>query len=72
MRIATKTVYVAFIIWPLKNLEKSITTVTKKPKNSFKTIASTFESNLKILKVSNWMSFLNWKNSLKFNCLPCF
>ena len=44
----------------------------QKPKNSFKTIVSTSESNLKISKVSNWMSFLNLKNILKFNSLRCF
>ena len=72
MRVHTNTISVSFVVWPLENFVKLDITVTKKPKNSFKAIASTFKSNLKILKVSNWMSFLNLRSILKFNCFAMF
>ena len=72
MRIDTKTISVSFVDWPLENLVKLDITVTARLKNSFKTIASTSESNLKILKVSDWISFLNSRSILKFNCLRSF
>ena len=44
----------------------------RKAKNSFKSTVTIFKSSPKLSKVSHWMSFLNSKNIMKFNCLRCF
>ena len=68
----TRTISAISVVWLLESLAKRITTVIRKLKNCLINIVNILKSNLKILKVLNWLTFHNSKSIMKPIYLPCF